>query len=105
MNVDFGMGIYGFLDPNGAGKPTLLCMLSTVEKPEAGGIFYQGEDIFQMGERYQEKLEYVPQKAGYYPDFTAYRFLQYFSSQRLTVSKTSLITLSSSTMSFNFAMY
>ena len=46
MNVDFGIGIYGFLGPNGAGKSTLFRMLSTVEKPEAGEISYQGEDIF-----------------------------------------------------------
>lgn len=79
MNVDFGIGIYGFLGPNGAGKSTLFRMLSTVEKPEAGEISYQGEDIFRMGESYREKLGYVPQKAGYYPDFTAYKFLQYIA--------------------------
>ena len=79
MNVDFGIGIYGFLGPNGAGKSTLFRMLSIVEKPEAGEISYQGEDIFRMGESYREKLGYVPQKAGYYPDFTAYKFLQYIA--------------------------
>lgn len=91
MNVDFGMGIYGFLGPNGAGKSTLLRMLSTVEKPEAGGIFYQGKDIFQMGERYREKLGYVPQKAGYYPDFTAYRFLQYIAKLKDIVDEDKVI--------------
>lgn len=79
MNIDFGSGIYGLLGPNGAGKSTLFRMLSTVEKPGAGEISYQGEDIFRMDERYREKLGYVPQKAGYYPDFTAYKFMQYIA--------------------------
>lgn len=79
ININFKAGIYGFLGPNGAGKSTMLRMLSTVEQPEAGMISYQGSDIFQMGEGYREKLGYVPQKFGYYPDFTAYKFLQYMA--------------------------
>ncbi len=73
-------GIYGFLGPNGAGKSTMLRMLSTVERPSLGEIFYEGRDIFQMGEAYREKIGYVPQKAGYYPDFTVYKFLQYIAA-------------------------
>lgn len=79
VSIDFKEGIYGFLGPNGAGKSTMLRMLSTVERPETGKISYDGEDIFQMGEGYREKIGYVPQKFGYYPDFTAYKFLQYIA--------------------------
>ena len=79
VTVDFEAGIYGFLGPNGAGKSTMLRMLSTVERPEEGFISYQDIDIYQMGEGYREKIGYVPQKFGYYPDFTAYKFLQYMA--------------------------
>ena len=48
-------GIYGFLGPNGAGKSTMLRMLSTVERPSLGEIFYEGRDIFQMGEAYSKR--------------------------------------------------
>ena len=80
LNLTFRYGIYGFLGPNGAGKSTMLRMISTVERPASGEIYYQGEDIFSMGEKYREKLGYVPQKTGYYPDFTLYRFLQYIAA-------------------------
>ncbi len=79
INIELKTGIYAFLGPNGAGKSTMFRMISTVEKPEKGEIYYQGSDIFQMGENYREKIGYVSQKFGYYPDFTAYKFLQYIA--------------------------
>lgn len=36
--------IYGFLGPNGAGKTTTVRMLTTMERPTAGGIVIDGHD-------------------------------------------------------------
>ena len=77
LNLVFKPGIYGFMGPNGAGKSTTIRMLCTVEEPVSGGIYYNGDDIYGMGEEYRDKIGYVPQKAGYYPDFNAYTFLRY----------------------------
>lgn len=79
LNLTFKPGIYGFMGPNGAGKSTTIRMVCTVEEPVSGGIYYNGNDIYSMGEEYRAKLGYVPQKAGYYPDFNAYAFLRYIA--------------------------
>lgn len=79
LNIVFEPGIYGFLGPNGAGKSTTIRMLCTVEKPVSGKIMYDDMDIFEMGGKFREKIGYVPQKAGYYPDFTASMFLKYIA--------------------------
>lgn len=36
---------------SGVGKTTLLHVLGTLERPTSGKVFYQGKDIFQMGEK------------------------------------------------------
>lgn len=74
LNLTFQQGIYGFMGPNGAGKSTTIRMVCTVEEPVSGGIYYNGNDIYNMGEEYRAMIGYVPQKAGYYPDFNAYNF-------------------------------
>jgi len=79
LNLTFRPGIYGFMGPNGAGKSTTIRMICTVEEPVSGGIYYNGNDIYSMGKEYREKIGYVPQKAGYYPDFTGYNFLRYIA--------------------------
>jgi len=79
LNLTFKPGIYGFMGPNGAGKSTTIRMICTVEEPVSGKIYYNGNDIYSMGEEYRGKIGYVPQKAGYYPDFNAYTFLRYIA--------------------------
>lgn len=79
LNLTFRPGIYGFMGPNGAGKSTTIRMICTVEEPVSGEICYNGNDIYKMGREYRGKIGYVPQKAGYYPDFNAYTFLRYIA--------------------------
>lgn len=81
-NVSFTLhqGIYGLLGPNGSGKSTLIRMICGIEMPDSGKICLDGKEIGELDERYRDVLGYVPQKAGYYPDFTAERFLQYMAA-------------------------
>ena len=79
LSILFKPGIYGILGPNGAGKSTTMRMVCTVEKPGKGNITYNGSDIYAMGSEYRDKIGYVPQKAGYYPDYTALMFLKYIA--------------------------
>lgn len=72
-------GVYGLLGANGAGKTTLLRMICTLLEPTSGQILYDGEDIFQLKEHYRDIVGYLPQKFGYYPDFSAYDFLMYIA--------------------------
>lgn len=80
ISLELENGIYGFLSPNGAGKTTLLKMIATLLMPTSGEIYYDGKNIKQMGEEYRELLGYMPQKFGYYRDYSAVRFLSYIAA-------------------------
>ncbi len=73
-------GIYGLVGPNGAGKTTLLRILATIIKPTKGRILIDGEDITLNEEDYRSIIGYLPQKLGFYRDYTVTRFLTYISN-------------------------
>lgn len=73
-------GVYGFLGANGAGKTTLLRMICGVLKPTAGEIRLNGIEIGRLDGGYRCLLGYLPQDFGYYPDFTAGRYLEYLAA-------------------------
>ena len=73
-------GVYGFLGANGAGKTTLLRMICGVLKPTAGEIRCNGTKIGKLDGDYRCLLGYLPQDFGYYPDFTARRYLEYLAA-------------------------
>lgn len=73
-------GVYGLLGANGAGKTTLMRLLSDIQTPTAGEIFCDGQETHRMGERYRNLLGYLPQDFGYYPEFSAFKFMLYMSA-------------------------
>ena len=80
-------GIYALLGPNGAGKSTLMNILTDNLKADRGAVLCDGENILDMGERYREKLGFMPQYPGLYPNFTVERFLWYMAALK-GISKT-----------------
>ena len=79
FNYDFKDGIYGMLGANGAGKSTLMNLLTDNLKRDSGQIFYDGEEILKMGNRYLEKVGYMPQQQRIYENFSARMFLFYMA--------------------------
>lgn len=73
-------GVYGLLGANGAGKTTLMRLLCDIQTPTAGEVLYDNQEIQQMGEKYRNLLGYLPQDFGYYPEFSAYKFMLYISA-------------------------
>lgn len=80
VSITMKEGVYGLLGANGAGKTTLMRLLCDIQRPASGEVFYNGRPIQEMGEEYRSLLGYLPQNFGYYPGFTASRFLLYMSS-------------------------
>jgi len=78
-------GIYALLGPNGSGKSTLMNILTDNLKADAGKITYtdaggKEEAVLEMGVRYREKLGFMPQYPGLYPNFTIERFMWYMAA-------------------------
>lgn len=80
ISYTFSEGVYGLLGVNGAGKTTLMRMMCGLLHPSKGEITCNGEDIFQMDEKYRQHLGYLPQEFGFYPEFSVYDYLRYIAS-------------------------
>lgn len=80
INLEFQNGVYGLLAPNGAGKTTLMKMLTTLSFPTMGEITWNGTNIFDLDEEYRDILGYLPQKFGYYKNYTPKQFLRYMAT-------------------------
>lgn len=80
INLEFEHGVYGLLAPNGAGKTTLMKMLATLSFPTKGEILWDGTDITRLDETYRNILGYLPQKFGYYKNYSPRQFLQYMAA-------------------------
>lgn len=78
-------GIYAILGPNGSGKSTLMNILTDNLKADSGEITYTDdsgntENVLHMGVRFREKLGFMPQYPGLYPNFTVERFMWYMAA-------------------------
>ena len=78
-------GIYALLGPNGSGKSTLMNILTDNLKADSGEITYADdsgntENVLHMGVRFREKLGFMPQYPGLYPNFTVERFMWYMAA-------------------------
>ena len=78
-------GIYALLGPNGSGKSTLMNIITDNLKASSGSITYTSdegasEDVLKMGVRFREKLGFMPQYPGLYPNFSVERFMWYMAA-------------------------
>ena len=84
IDLNLDTGVYGLLGPNGAGKTTLLRMLATAIRPTSGTLRLLGHDPADRAGRrpLRQRLGYLPQELGYYPNFTVFEFVEYFALLR-----------------------
>lgn len=80
VDLSFGKGITVLLAPNGAGKTTLMNMITTLTKPTKGRIFFNKKNIYKMGDEYRRIIGYLPQKTGYYKNYSAFDNLMYIAA-------------------------
>ncbi len=78
-------GIHALLGPNGSGKSTLMNIITDNLKADSGDIFFENdkgerENVLEMGVNFREKLGFMPQYPGLYPNFTVERFMWYMAA-------------------------
>jgi ABC-2 type transport system ATP-binding protein len=69
----------GLVGPDGAGKTTLMRILSAILPPTSGSAKVAGYDIIKDAESLKEKIGYMPQRFGLYDDLTVKENLDFFS--------------------------
>ena len=67
--------IYGFLGPNGAGRPQLSTCLQAVRHRAEGEIIINGHDIYEEPEEAKRSIGYLPEQPPLYMDMTPYEYL------------------------------
>ena len=83
ISYTFKPGIYGILGANGAGKSTMIILITdnvARDKGSTGGsILYDGQGILKLGSSFRGIIGYMPQQQGFYEDFSPKAFLRYMA--------------------------
>ena len=78
--VDFSIArgeIVGLLGHNGAGKTTVMKMISGYLEPSAGQIFFEGKLLADHLKTLQKKIGYLPESLPVYPEMSVGEYLDY----------------------------
>ena len=78
--VSFAIGpgeIVGLLGHNGAGKTTIMKMLSGYLEPDDGRVSIGGHDLGIEPKKVQKLLGYLPENLPLYPEMAVYDYLDY----------------------------
>ena len=79
FSYTFRQGICGILGANGAGKSTMMNLITDNVSRDEGVILFEGKDVLSLGSAFRAKLGYMPQQQGMYDEMSAYGFLLYIS--------------------------
>lgn len=84
-NVSFAIGqgeIVGLLGHNGAGKTTIMKMLTGYLEPSAGRVMVDGVVVEDDRQRVQAQLGYLPENLPLYPELSVADYLAYTAELR-----------------------
>ena len=70
--------VVGLLGTNGAGKSTIINMLSTILKSDDGNIIFEGKDIKNQMSYYKKNIGVVPQEIAIYEQISVIDNAKYF---------------------------
>ena len=70
--------IYGLIGPDGAGKTTLMRIIVTLLKADAGSVWFLGRNAARDITFVRRNIGYMPQRFSLYPDLTVEENLRFF---------------------------
>jgi len=80
LNLTINKGeIFGLLGPDGAGKSTIMRMLSTAMLPTSGQALVLGMDVSKDEEQIRRRIGYMPQRFSLYGDLTVDENIDFFA--------------------------
>ena len=83
VSFDISAGqIVGLLGHNGAGKTTIMKMLSGFLEPSAGYVSIDGLDLASNTREVQQRLGYLPENLPIYPDMTVADYLHFAATMK-----------------------
>ena len=81
ISFEIGQGeVVGLLGHNGAGKTTIMKMLTGYLEPTSGTIEIDGLDIARQRQAVQGRIGYLPENDPLYPEMTVIDYLDYAAS-------------------------
>jgi len=71
--------IFGLVGPDGAGKTTMMRLLTAILEPTSGEAWVAGRHIVKEAEAIKEQIGYVSQRFGLYPDLTVMENIHFYA--------------------------
>ena len=87
--------IVGLLGHNGAGKTTIMKMLSGYLEPTAGSIQIAGVDLARDSQQIQQQLGYLPENLPIYPEMMVADYLEYAATLKRIPARERLLAIRS----------
>jgi ABC-2 type transport system ATP-binding protein len=80
LNLKIRRGeLFGLVGPDGAGKTTIMRLLSAILKPTSGDAWIAGHSIHGEEELIKEKIGYMSQRFGLYEDLTVMENINFYA--------------------------
>jgi len=71
--------IFGLVGPDGAGKTTVMRLLTSIMEPTSGDAWVAGRHTVKEAEAIKEEIGYMSQRFGLYPDLTVVENIHFYA--------------------------
>lgn len=71
--------IFGLVGPDGAGKTTIMRLLTAIMEPTSGDAWVAGYHTVREAEAIKEEIGYMSQRFGLYPDLTVMENIDFYA--------------------------
>jgi ABC-2 type transport system ATP-binding protein len=80
LNLEVAKGeLFGLVGPDGAGKTTIMRLLTAIMRPTSGDAWVAGHSILHEEEPIKEKIGYMSQRFGLYEDLTVMENIHFYA--------------------------